>query len=129
MVLWCSWLSLLSNTQAVPGSSPGGINLLLFLPTICIVVLQDGAVIFRNLFLLHIDDPSSITLSHILPIRKRHMVTNLRRPKQHLPFHGKLETARLSAKGMMITCISASDASAHLLNSPARTWKGDVGGT
>ena len=25
MVLWCSWLSLLSNTQAVPGSNPGGI--------------------------------------------------------------------------------------------------------
>jgi len=25
LVLWCSWLSLLSNTQAVPGSSPGGI--------------------------------------------------------------------------------------------------------
>lgn len=25
LVLWCSWLSLLSNTQAVPGSNPGGI--------------------------------------------------------------------------------------------------------
>ena len=28
MVLWCSWLSLLSNTQAVPGSNPGGIIVL-----------------------------------------------------------------------------------------------------
>jgi len=32
MVLWCSWLSLLSNTQAVPGSSPGGI---IVLPVLC----------------------------------------------------------------------------------------------
>ena len=27
---WCSWLSLLSNTQAVPGSSPGEVILFLF---------------------------------------------------------------------------------------------------
>ena len=27
MALWCSWLSLLSNTQAVPGSSPGEVIL------------------------------------------------------------------------------------------------------
>lgn len=34
MVLWCSWLSLLSNTQAVPGSNPGGIIVLLMLCTL-----------------------------------------------------------------------------------------------
>jgi hypothetical protein len=33
LVLWCSWLSLLSNTQAVPGSNPGGI---MFLPSLCL---------------------------------------------------------------------------------------------
>jgi len=36
LVSWCSWLSLLSNTQAVPGSSPGEINLLQFLFLGCV---------------------------------------------------------------------------------------------
>jgi hypothetical protein len=39
LVLWCSWLSLLSNTQAVPGSSPGGIILLSMLCDVFVVMV------------------------------------------------------------------------------------------
>ena len=53
LALWCSWLSLLSNTQAVPGSSPGEVTFyFLALSFKCLLVTY-----ICILFLVHLVHP------------------------------------------------------------------------